>query len=193
MLSETLRESAATLQFGIVEEVDDAKALVKVRLPALDDMVTHWLHVLADDSLDDKDYALPDPGTQVAILLDPRGEDGVMLGALYSEADRPPVSTRDKWHRKFSDGTTIEYDRAAPKLAVDAQGDIEIDATGNVTLKAQGDITIESVTGQLKIKSLLPLTVESQSKTIIKAAANIDLDAPLINSIGFLKIIGGIG
>lgn len=191
-LSETLRESAASLKFGTIDQIDEVNYLVKVRLDDLD-MVTHWLPVMARNTFKDQDYDIPEKDTLVVILLDPSGEDGVVLGALYSEEDMPPVQSKAKWHKAFEDGAFIEYDKVEHKLTVDSKGDIKIDATGKVTLTAQGDITIESVTGQLKIKSLLPLTVESQSTTTIKAAAEIDLDAPLINAIGFLKILGGIG
>lgn len=188
---ETHKESMVTLQYGTVDEVHDKDYLVKVKIPVLDDLVTDWLPVLARSSYGNKTYDLLDEGTQVAVLLDPTGTDGVVLGALYSEPDPPPVETRDKWHKTFKDGTTLEYDRDAHKLTVDTKGEIDIDATGKISIQAQGDITIESVTGQLKIKSLLPLTVESEMQTTVKAPIT-TIDAPLTIMTGNLKLMGAI-
>ncbi len=148
-MNETANESLVTYRIGIVEEVDAAKAKIKVKLPDLDDMVTHWLSVPQRRTLEDQSYDVPDEGTQVAILLDQRGEEGIVIGAIYSEVDPPPVDTLDKWHRTFKDGTIIEYDRADHVLKVDAQGEI--------TLKATGPITIEGISVKIKATTLIEL------------------------------------
>lgn len=44
---------------------------------------------------DNKDYWLPDVGEQVEVLLDANGEDGVILGAVYSDVDKPPFSDKN--------------------------------------------------------------------------------------------------
>ena len=44
-------------------------------------------------------------------------------------AQMPPVSSGDKFHRTFSDGTTLEYDRAAHKLRASVRGDVEASVT----------------------------------------------------------------
>lgn len=174
-LNQTLMESMATLQYGLIEEIDDANYLVKVKIEVLDDLVTDWLPVMTSVSQDDQDYHLPDEGTQVALLLDPTGTDGIVLGAVYSEVDAPPVGTRDKWHRKFKDGTTIEYDRAAHKLTVDAKGEIQIDATGPIKVKGNQAVTVEGQTMTLKA-----LTVTIEAQTIAKIEAPVaELDTML--------------
>lgn len=140
-LSETLKEYAATLHFGIIKEIDEEKRMVKVFLEELD-MLTHWLHLPEDATQDDKSYGTIDKEAQVALLLNSRGDEGVILRCLYSEEDTPPVTSGDKWGRKFKDGTIIEYDRSEHKLKVDAHGEITIKATGPVTVEGQ-NVTIK--------------------------------------------------
>lgn len=65
-------------------------------------------------------------------------EEGFVLGSMYG-AQMPPVSSGDKFHRTFSDGTTLEYDRAAHKLRASVRGDVEASVTGNVEVTLQGN------------------------------------------------------
>jgi phage baseplate assembly protein V len=116
-MNKTLLEAVATFRTGLVVAVDERRVRVKVRVPDLDNLETGWLMVLAGKAQDDKEYWLPDEGEQVAVLLDMRGEDGLVLGAVYSEVDAPPVVSRDKWHRRFKDGSSFEYDRATHTYA----------------------------------------------------------------------------
>ncbi|MGO1000828.1 phage baseplate assembly protein V [Lysobacter sp. CA196] len=135
-LDETLREGLATLRYGIVTQADAGAVRVRVRLPEYDDLETAWLPMLATKSLRDKHYALPDPGEHVAVLLDLRGEDGLCLGAIYSDADTPPVQSADKHHIRFDDGSTVEYDRAEHRLTIRAVGDVWVESATRATLKA---------------------------------------------------------
>jgi phage baseplate assembly protein V len=104
-MNKTLLEAVATFRTGLVVAVDERRVRVKVRVPDLDNLETGWLMVLAGKAQDDKEYWLPDEGEQVAVLLDMRGEDGLVLGAVYSEVDAPPVVSRDKWHRREQPAT----------------------------------------------------------------------------------------
>lgn len=135
-MSETLRESAATLRFGIVTAVDAATHRVRVRLPDLDDLETYWLPVLAARTHRDRFEHLYDVGDHVAVLLDPRGEDGVVLGAIYSARDPAPGGSPDITRATFGDGTSVEYDRAAHRLTIRCVGDIEIVSDTHITLRA---------------------------------------------------------
>lgn len=135
--NDTLSESGATFQFGTVSAIDAKACKVRVRLPNCENLRTQWLPVMQFKTLKDKHYHLPDIGEHVVVLLDARGEDGVVLGAIYSEADTPPVGDVNKHHVKYEDGTTIDYDRAAKKLAINCVGDIDIIAAGVVTIKGK--------------------------------------------------------
>lgn len=115
---------------GIVSAVDAAGVRARVKFPAEDDMESFWLEVLQPRTLasGDQSYWLPDVGEAVAVLMDDNDEDGVVLGALYSSADPPPVTSADKKHEAHRDGAVFEYDRAAHvwRVSIPAGGRIEI-------------------------------------------------------------------
>jgi phage baseplate assembly protein V len=160
-MNSTFGEAAATLQFGIVVEIAEATCRAKVRLPALDNLITHWLPVLVPKTCRDKHYIMPDVGEHVALMLDSRGEDGCILGALYSSADVTPCSGVEKHHIAFDDGTTVEYDRDSHVLSVNAVGPITIEAAGPVlvrTPKATIDAPETRVTGHLTVEKGMTVT-----------------------------------
>lgn len=123
---------------GIVEARDPASCKCRVRFPDLDNMVTDWLPVGQKKTLRDKEYWLPDEGEQVACMMDDNLEFGVIVCAIYSDADPPPVNSPDKCHKTFEDGTFIEYDRASHQLTVNVQGDVIVTAAGQVTVNSSG-------------------------------------------------------
>lgn len=160
MSQDTFTESAPTLKFGTVSAVDEAGMRVRVRLPDVGNLRTQWLPVLTRKSLRDKDYWLPDTGEHVAVLLDAQGEDGVVLGAIFSQADATPVADRDIWQRRFADGAELEYHRGEHVLTV--RGGVErvvIEAGQEITLKAGQRITLDTpdavCTGNLQVQGLL--------------------------------------
>ena len=170
-LAETLQEHAATLHYGLIHEINPSTHQVKVILPDVDDMITHWLDIPERSTQDDKSLNPIDIGAQVVLLLSARGEEGVILGCTYSEEDAPPVTSGDRWHRTFKDGTVLEYDRTAHKLKVDAKGEIEIEATGPVKIKGLQGLTIEA------------LTVNVKAQTLAKIEAPvIELKAPVVKT-----------
>jgi phage baseplate assembly protein V len=128
---------------GIVEAVDAAKAKVRVQFPDRDNLVSDWLPVGQRKTLGDFDYWLPEVNTQVVCLMDENLEAGVVLCAIYSDADVPPAASADVFLKRFKDGTMLQYDRAAHKLTVDVKGDIEATATGTIKTTAAGGQTID--------------------------------------------------
>ena len=96
-----------TRQTGIISDIDEAVVRVRVTLPECDDLKSNWLPVLQRNTQDNKDYWLPDIGEQVEVLLDDNGEDGVVLGAVYSTVDTAPLAPRDKRYVQFSDGAHL--------------------------------------------------------------------------------------
>ena len=133
-------ETNQLVRVGTVTSVDPATATVRVEVADQDGLISHALPVIQRKTLKDKDFWLPDVGEHVACLFLPYGqEQGVCLGAIYSQADTPPerCDSVDKRHVTFPDGTWFEYDRAAHRLHVHVEGDIHIEATGNVTIIGQ--------------------------------------------------------
>ncbi|MBA1899796.1 phage baseplate assembly protein V, partial [Escherichia coli] len=115
--------AGVTRQVGTVSAVDADKVQARVRLPECDNLRTNWLNVLQRNTQDNKDYWLPDVGEQVEVLLDANGEDGVILGAVYSDVDKPPFSDKNVRGTKYADGAEFRYNRATHKLTV--KGGIE--------------------------------------------------------------------
>lgn len=146
-MSRTHEEAGATFAFGIVTAVDAARGWARARLPEYDNLETAFLPVLQRRTHKDKALDLPDVGEQVALLLDLRGEDGVILGAVWSDADPvPQAEGPDVDVRRYADGTVLRYDRAAHRLTADVQGEIVATCTGKADVTAQGAAKMESKT-----------------------------------------------
>ena len=144
-MNESQRESGAMLKFGTVSAIDPAKCRARVRLPDYENLRTAWLPVLQSKTLRDKHYHLPDIGEQVCVLLDGQGEAGVIIGAVYSNVDRPPVASADKHHVRFDDGASIEYDRARHQLTVTGGVEKIVVETGReILLKAGMKVTVDA-------------------------------------------------
>jgi phage baseplate assembly protein V len=121
---------------GIVVAVDEKTARVRVQMPDLG-VVSNWLPVLHHKTHQDKAYWLPDIGEYVIVAYDEEGEhsDGYVLGSIYNEADKPPITDKNKYFIRFNDGTEIEYDRQQHNLRISVKGNITIEATGNIVIK----------------------------------------------------------
>lgn len=129
-------EAGVTLRFGFVSDIDEQAHRVRVWLPDLQ-LKTWWLAPLLAGSRGDRHYQLPDLDEHVAVLLDARGEAGVVLGSLYSARDAAPVTGgADRHHVCYKDGTTIDYDRRTHRLTVHCVGDIEIVSDTHIVLRA---------------------------------------------------------
>lgn len=155
------------LKFGVVVQTDPGKGKVRVRFEDHDGLVSHWLPVVKGKTLRDKEYWMPDLNEQVACLMDENFEAGVVLGAVYSDADPVPVASQDKFHVRFDDGTTIEYDRAQHKLSAHVVGG---------TLEATVDVAA---------------TVTSPLITAV-ATTKVRCETPLLECTGNLVVNGGI-
>ena len=126
---------------GLVRELDPANVRVRVVFPDYDQIVSYWLPIVVFKSQDDKAYWMPDLGEQVVCLMDARDESGVVLGAIYSQVDTPPVNSADKWHLRFKDNTSFEYDRAMHALALvfNDQTEFKYDANAHVFSQSFSD------------------------------------------------------
>src|SRR5262249_30052845 len=102
-----------------------------------------WLPVLVTKSQEDKAYWMPDVGEQVICLMDERDEAGVVLGAIYSSVDQPPVTDENKYHITFKDGTSFEYDRSQHVLELSFRDDAvhEYDPAAHFLSISFGDAT----------------------------------------------------
>ncbi|MDL2280316.1 phage baseplate assembly protein V [Selenomonadales bacterium OttesenSCG-928-I06] len=118
---------------GIVSSTDPSTCTVRVTFPDKDDLVSAPLPVLTRGSKNNKDYWMPDVGESVVCIFLPNNtngnNDGFCIGTHYNSVDKPPVNSQDKRHIKFSDGTTIEYDRSTSTLKINCVGDVIINGS----------------------------------------------------------------
>lgn len=122
------------LKFGIVEQIDPAKARARVRLDDNESILTYWLAVLQQRTGKDKTYCMVEEGEHVACLLDEHAEEGVIIGAIYSEAEPPIADSEDVRRVELEDGAWFEYDRRTGNLNGHVPGDINITSDGDQTL-----------------------------------------------------------
>lgn len=133
-----LDRMAQMIRVGFVNARQPEKMRVKVTLKdtTTSELITDWLPVLCPRASKDMQYDLPDIGDQVLCLFLSYGlEQGFVVGAMYG-AQTPPVQSGDKTHRTFSDGATIEYDRASHQLKADIPGTAVIKCKESATIEA---------------------------------------------------------
>lgn len=125
-------------KYGIISEVKNGYAKVSF---ADDDIVSDWLPVLVHKSKSDKESWQLEINEHVVCLVDEYCNEGVILGAISSEADSPdPDEGPGKFRKLFSDGTLIEYDKNSHKLTVDVKGELEATTTGKASINAGTDL-----------------------------------------------------
>lgn len=131
------------LRFGQISEIDVSKCYARVKF--FDDgIVSAPLQIVVMGALSTKFFHIFDINEQVACLMDENSEDGVILGAVFSDGVNPDGGNKDVVRVKFPDGSSIEYNRDSHEYNIDVKGKINIEAeTVNVTAS---NVNIESAT-----------------------------------------------
>lgn len=128
-------EQNKLVRYGRVSSTDPVRATIRVMFDDEDEMVSYDLPVIVQNSLKNKDYALPDVGEHVVCLFLGNGiSAGFCLGAVYDTSNPPPRNNQDIRSVDFADGTIVEYDRASHVLNINCVGDINIKAAGKITI-----------------------------------------------------------
>ncbi|MGI9158242.1 MAG: phage baseplate assembly protein V [Saprospiraceae bacterium] len=131
------------LKFGNICDIDAAKGLARVEFD--DDGITSaWLPVVTLGSSGNKYSHAFDVNEHVACLMDENAENGVIIGAIYSNAAQPDGGNKDNVRVKFSDGAEVQYDRAASKLTVKV-GTTELDVTEDGFTVKRGGETLKAI------------------------------------------------
>lgn len=109
-------------KFGIVS--DSKPGYAKVWFEEDDGIVTDWLPILQRITLKDKESWLLNVNEHVVCLMSERLEEGVVLGAIYSNVDMPDsAATSSKFRTLFEDGAVVEYDKSTHKFKLlDSEG-----------------------------------------------------------------------
>lgn len=115
---------------GIVREVDANRGLARVEFTDHDGMLSWWLNVNQEVASDSKSYSMPEVGAQVNCLTDERCEEGTILGAMYSDVDRPPTNNANLVMKHMKGGRKEVYDKESGSYHVqqDASYTIEVGA-----------------------------------------------------------------
>ena len=171
----------ATMQFGTVSAVDAAAHSLRVKIPVLDDMETDWLPMATPAAGGNRCYSLPDVGELVVCLLDARGENGCVIGAIYNASDKPPVSDQNKWVKRFANGTVISHDRRSGEVVVETPGKVEIKAAQKVDIQSPQT----EITGNATVNGLLTYTAglaagNAGGGEAAKITGNVIIDGELI-------------
>ncbi|MDE2577960.1 MAG: phage baseplate assembly protein V [Hyphomicrobiales bacterium] len=107
------QQHSAQFKSGLVTLLDPKKRRVRVRFEDEDGVQSFWLRCISRGSLGMRQTHMPAVGEQVACLIDWRGEDGVIIGSVYSDADASPTTAAEVDHVTYSDGTVHEHDPVA--------------------------------------------------------------------------------
>ncbi|MGA9725305.1 MAG: phage baseplate assembly protein V [Candidatus Binatus sp.] len=191
-----------TFRVGIVQQQDTLRAKVRVMFPDYDEVISWWLPIIFFKTQNDKAYWIPDIGEQVVCLMDLRDEAGAVLGAIYSDADVPPVNSADKFHLAFQDGTNFDYDRVAHVLDLFFQDTTELRYDARIHLldlkfQDQGEIKYDGTEHILSVS--LPqgaafnvtangaqIQIDSSGNVIIKSAGQVQLGNGLLAGVARL-------
>lgn len=135
------------LKYGNICDIDAANGLARVQFD--DDGVTSgWLPVVTLGASGNSYSHAFDVNEHVACLMDEDAENGVILGAIYSQVQQPDGGNKDKVRVKFTDGASVQYDRAASKLSVKV-GTTELDITEDGFVVKRGSETLKAIISDL--------------------------------------------
>ena len=124
------------LRFGNITEIDVSKCYARVKF--LDDgIVSAPLQIVVMGALSTKFFHIFDINEQVACLMDENSEDGVILGAVFSDDVTPDAGDKDVVRVLFPDDSSIEYNRNSHEYNIDIKGKINITADAEVNLDAE--------------------------------------------------------
>ena len=130
-------EQSAVIRYGYVSDYDAKRHMARVIFPDKENLVSNWLPLLVANSLKNHDELHVDINEHVTCLMSGNGiENGVILGAIYDDTNKPPKGNQDIRIITFEDGTSIAYNRAKHMMNIECKGDISITAKGNIRLSA---------------------------------------------------------
>jgi phage baseplate assembly protein V len=158
----------AILRWGTVTAVDETAGSARVQIDDADGIVSMPLRVLQQRTLKDQHQELPDIGEHVACMFSGQGfEQGIVLGAVYSDKDPCPAHEPQVRYRRFEDGTELQYDRKTHRLTGTVKGWVDLTVEKDVTVKVLQKVTIDADDDVL-IKSGKTITLEGGVSIILR-------------------------
>lgn len=134
---------------GIVKELDEKGSRARVEFQHEDGVQSFWLSISAGSATGMKTSRVPRIGQQVGCLVDWRGEDGMILGGLYSDEDKPPTTAKENDHTKHEDGAVVEHDpvTGVHRVQLPASGKLLLDAGGSkIMITSAGIVSNKPIT-----------------------------------------------
>lgn len=153
------------LRYGNITEIDPQSGFARVTFTD-DGIVSDWLQIVTRGAISDKDSFTFAINEQVACLMDEHSEDGVILGALFNSKSKSNVGDGIS-KILYSDGSFVQYNKNSNEYTIDVKGKINILASENIE-------------------------INSVSKVDIKSAAEISIEAPVIQLIGAVAVTGAL-
>ncbi len=161
---------------GIISRVEDAAPFrVKVWLPE-DGIESAWLPVLHPATLGPRVWMPLRAGSQVALLLDEHGEDGLVLGACYGTADPPPVANPAALHLELPDGGSVSWDPETSAIAVAGMGDVTLSAAGRIAARGLQGLSFVGA-GPVDLQALEDMTVKASGRLTLEAYDGVRVNA----------------
>lgn len=156
-LAEIDRLLANLIRIGVVAELDEAAARVRI---SIGELLTDWLPWLTARAGATRTWSAPRPGEQVLVLA-PYGDltQAVALPGIYQDAHPAPAARREVERIAFPDGSLVDYDSAGHVLTVTAGSGRVVINCGSATVNASQSVTLATpqttCTGALTVQGLL--------------------------------------
>lgn len=138
------------LRFGNISEIDPGKCYARVKFMD-DEIVSDWLQICVLGALNTKFFHIFDINEQVACLMDENSEDGVIIGAVYSDGVNPDSGDKDEFKIKFPDNSVIKYNRELHVFTLDIKGTINIVSDSEVNVTSP----ITNINGNLNVSGTI--------------------------------------
>lgn len=181
------RRLANVAKVGKVVQADYAAGRVQV---AIGRNQTAWIPWISQRAGNDKTWHAPEVGEQV-IVLSPSGDfsQGIVLGGgVFYNGSTAPFSSADKSGTIFSDGASVQYDRAAHAYQ------ITVPAGGKATVKtgANAQLVVEDSDVTMSFGSNGSIVLNSSGLTMTFGTTSITLTSSGIATKGDITQTGKI-
>lgn len=165
------------LKFGLISSTDPPSGRVRVSFDE-NGIVSQPLPILVSGTAN-KYFHSFNVNEQVACLMDENLENGVVLGAIYTNTETPGPVSDDVARVAFSDNTVIEYNRQSKVLvATVGPTELKITSAGGFELTTAGE-SLKTIIADL----LSQLQLETHNVTAVGAPTG-----PPINAASYAAI-----
>lgn len=115
------------IRIGRISSIDYKNGMASVVYADRDNMVTPMLPMLANE------YSMPKVRDLVAVLHLPRSSQGVILGRIWNEANKPTEGKKGVYRKDFErDGSAfVKYNENTGELTIQAQKITTIETEAN--------------------------------------------------------------